>query len=187
MDPVSALGLAAAVVQFVTFGSKLLTSASEIWNSSADASVDILSLESVYSKLGALNANLGDASRRATRAVARDAAHTNSSLDQPQYNFKDSLWSQLEPEGEDLALRGLFPTLRDSYSSLGSLLSSCQTDCTRIFDIVARLKAANKGSRWSCFRVALKTIWHQDEIAQIEKRLQRFQQQVILEMCTISK
>ncbi|KAK7425106.1 hypothetical protein QQX98_000020 [Neonectria punicea] len=56
-----------------------------------------------------------------------------------------------------------------------------------MINIVTKIKdASNSDSRWSSFRVALKSYWKRDEIAQIEEGLKRLQRLVTLEMCNIS-
>lgn len=184
MDPVSALGFAAAVVQFVTVTSKILTSTVGLCNSPTGNSSEILSLDNVYSKLQTLSLNLGDASRKAYGAVDQEGP-SNHLTAQPQWNFRKPL---LAFHDGDLGGENPFPTLDDSYASLRSLLGSCASDCSKMISIVSKIKSAsNSGSRWRCFRVALKTFWNQDEIAQIENGLMRLQRLVTLEMCKISK
>lgn len=58
MDPLTALGLASAVVQFVDFGFKLVKGTSEIYDSATDAAPQDASLEFVTQKLQELTSNL---------------------------------------------------------------------------------------------------------------------------------
>jgi hypothetical protein len=58
MDPLTALGLASNVVQFVQFTSGLIQTAVEIRRSSAGCTADILSLDSLYGQLNDFNDGL---------------------------------------------------------------------------------------------------------------------------------
>jgi hypothetical protein len=58
MDPLTVLGLASNVVQFVQFTSDLIQTAAEIRRSSAGCTVDILSLGSLYGQLNDFNVGL---------------------------------------------------------------------------------------------------------------------------------
>jgi hypothetical protein len=55
MDPLTALGLAGNVVQFVQFASSLIQTVVEIRQSSAGCTADVLTLDMVYGQLGDLS------------------------------------------------------------------------------------------------------------------------------------
>lgn len=177
MDPVSAIGLAAAAVQFVGFASQLIASTTEIHQSTAGASADIMSIEETYSKLETLALHLSNASSKAHASKAPMPEKT------PQWNTK--IWA-----------RGLFDDLadvdivtpHDLASSLEPLLSSCLKDCNSILAIVRRIKGVNQyPTRWRSFRSALEMYCKKGDIEDIEKRLSRTQGQIALEMTRISK
>jgi hypothetical protein len=58
MDPVSALGVAASVVQFVEFTSSLICSTYEIYQSASGCSAASVDLETITTGLQALNTDL---------------------------------------------------------------------------------------------------------------------------------
>lgn len=58
MDPVTALGLASNVVQFVQFASDLVKTAIEVRRSSSGCTADILTLDTLYGQLNDFNAEL---------------------------------------------------------------------------------------------------------------------------------
>ncbi|KAK3935936.1 hypothetical protein QBC46DRAFT_357843 [Diplogelasinospora grovesii] len=58
MDPLTALSVAASVIQFVQFASSLISNTSEICNSANGASADNLHLEDVYGKLESFSITL---------------------------------------------------------------------------------------------------------------------------------
>lgn len=184
MDPISALGLAATVIQFVSFASSILTSTASAGSTMANASTDLLNLEDTGSKLRRLGISLTDAINVACRAldgsVSDSAGHRR-----PEWDFKAY---PTDFEFEDTASLNPLSTLRDSYSSLRLLLSSSEADCNQLIDIVRKLIAKRRpGSKWSSFRVALGTVWKKEEISKIETGLSKTQCLVTLELCKISK
>lgn len=185
MDPVSALGLAAAIVQFVTFASKILSSATEIRHSTTGVSTEAQSIENVYLTLRDINGNLSVAARQAARSLEASIPTSTTINELLMTSTVDSALSSssiFDAEVDPLFM------LKTSYTSLNSLLASCEVDCGKIMRIVSKLKAASaSGSKWDCFRAALKTVWRRDDIAQVEERLEKAQRGVMMEMSNISK
>jgi hypothetical protein len=66
MDPFSALGLAAAVVQFVQFGSKLVSESQEIYQSATGSTIEHAELERACQDLSQLSASLATSSAKST-------------------------------------------------------------------------------------------------------------------------
>lgn len=64
MDPLTALGLAANVVQFVSFASKLLSASNEIYTSGKVCSSKVSTLETIYEQLQNLSSSLELSSRK---------------------------------------------------------------------------------------------------------------------------
>jgi 6-phosphogluconate dehydrogenase len=58
MDPISALGIAAAAVQFIDFGSKLVSRSKEIYQSSSGFSAEHVDLTETTNKMISLSQNL---------------------------------------------------------------------------------------------------------------------------------
>jgi hypothetical protein len=184
MDPVSALGFAATIVQFVTFTSKILTSATEIRHAPTGVSAEIQSIDEIYSTLRDIRGRLANGSRKAASCLK-----ASDPIDNPAPDFEKSMRTALGFSDvlDDAAIDPV-DMLRRSYSSLNSLLIYCESDCSRITRIVFELKSASRsGSRWDCFRAALKTVWKRDEIARVEEQLERIQRGVMMEMSHISK
>lgn len=67
MDPLTALGLAAAVVQFVGFASHLVSKIKEIQESATGQSKQAATLETIYTQLQHLNSRLELSSKRDPR------------------------------------------------------------------------------------------------------------------------
>ncbi|OIW32071.1 hypothetical protein CONLIGDRAFT_612403 [Coniochaeta ligniaria NRRL 30616] len=74
MDPISALGLAANVLQFLQFTTGLFGSAQRLYVSASDASADCQHLENVYSRLSELNVALQTSQSR-TASTAQPSSH----------------------------------------------------------------------------------------------------------------
>ena len=64
MDPLTAIGLAANVVQFVSFASELLSKSNEIYNSAKGCSSKVFTLETIYEQLQNLSSSLELSSRK---------------------------------------------------------------------------------------------------------------------------
>lgn len=69
MDPLTALGLAASVVQFVQFAASLLSETRKIYNSSSGASEDTERLEFIHGSLSDLCSKLEAGSGRKAQGV----------------------------------------------------------------------------------------------------------------------
>src|ERR1700761_6113881 len=80
MDPLSALGVAANVVQFISFAFELISVSKEIYNSANGSSNKAQSLETAYSHLGELSSSLELSSRKESKLIA--AAHTSNIVGQ---------------------------------------------------------------------------------------------------------
>jgi len=195
MDPVSALGIAAAVVQFVSFAAKILQIAGA-GDPTSGPSANLKNLHSVHSKLRDLSLRLGSASLAASRALENQESGTDFS-ELLAWNSTARFWDSLlqdsdtDSENEDKVLpptSGLAPTLRDSYASLSTLLTSCESECSKLIDILATVKSAAKSSSqtWSNISTAVRMLCKKEELAQIEDQLKRLQSLVHLEMGRIS-
>jgi len=195
MDPVSALGIAAAVVQFVSFAAKILKVAGA-GDPASGPSADLKNLHNVHSKLRDLSLRLGSASLAASRALETQEPGTDFS-ELLAWNSTAGFWDSLlqdsdsDSQNEDKVLpstSGLAPTLRDSYASLSTLLTSCESECSKLIDILATVKSAAKSSSqtWSNISTAVRMLCKKEELAQIEDQLKRLQSLVHLEMGRIS-
>lgn len=156
MDPLTAFGLAANVISFVSFASGLIKTSVELHRSGADATGDVLSLEKVYEDLGALSTTL-----------ARTAHHNS----RPWVPTLD----ECEVENTVLAVK--------------RLAELCKEDCDKLLQITdkLRLRRGDFGSKWKSFRTAMKKVWKEGDIEEIEERLHQRQVALTLHVCTISR
>lgn len=70
MDPLTALGLAASVSQFVSFASELISKSNEIYTSAKGCTGKVLTLQTVYAQLRDLSESLESSSQNDPRLTA---------------------------------------------------------------------------------------------------------------------
>ncbi|KAI8626215.1 hypothetical protein F5Y19DRAFT_229962 [Xylariaceae sp. FL1651] len=83
MDPLSAVGLAGTIIQFITFACSLLSKSSEIHNSVTGRSTDLTSIITVYEKLQAFSTQLTSQENAASRLASSneiESGHETSAL-----------------------------------------------------------------------------------------------------------
>lgn len=135
----SALGLAANIVQFVDFGSKLLERANEIRNSTSGQ------LEE-YTELETITKSLANASRDFDLSVARNKNRQLTSND----------------------------------ANIQTICHDSQVVADKLLDALNKLKSQGKNRKWTSVVHALKSIWGQEEIDSLKRRLDGFRQQLIV-------
>jgi hypothetical protein len=141
MDPLAALGLAAAVVQFVSFASKIITTVAS--SDATGAPAELVSLDDVYTTLRDISQKLVHASLAGAKAYKDDCDRTRAATPwmQRQWSFQPS-WEQLLDDDDDTNRHAYFPTLQDSYRSLSELSVLCESGCKKIMAIVEKLRAS---------------------------------------------
>ncbi|KAM0231485.1 hypothetical protein ACHAP5_011066 [Fusarium lateritium] len=193
MDPVSALGIASASAQFVTFASQLISATADIYDSASDVSAYVSNLSVVYSQLDQLCQGLNHASQKVSRdqaATSSQTTTTNKYHVAPTFNsfalgcHTDVLDGTSEVESR---MGNTLPELQNVYSTLQDVVKSCEQDSTLILSLLSKLKPeSGVGSVTKSFKQALKVIWKKDEIEKVDKRLQRSQAILITTMARIS-
>ncbi|KAH7135620.1 hypothetical protein B0J11DRAFT_454149, partial [Dendryphion nanum] len=71
------------------------------------------------------------------------------------------------------------PKITPSLEKLGT---DCQNEANAFLSVLHNLKAKKTGSKWSSFRAALSTIWKENQVNSMEKRLETYRSQLILEL-----
>ncbi|KAF4336763.1 nacht nucleoside triphosphatase [Fusarium beomiforme] len=193
MDPVSALGIASAIVQFVTFASQLISATADIYDSTIDGSAYTSSLNTSYSQLKRLCQNLNQASQKVSRdqaTTSSQATTTDECHAAPTFNSftqggrTDALDNTSEVE---LRMGNTLPELQHVYSTLQDVVKSCEQDSAIILSLLSKLKLERcVGSLTKSFKVAVKIIWKKDEIQKVDERLKRSQSILIATMARIS-
>lgn len=142
MDPISALGLAGNVVQFLDFGGRLVSKGKEIYKSSDGTTESVIELELIYEGLSEVVDNL-----------RTPQASTTSRSDSPD-------------------------------SRLIRLAQACHEVAQNLLDITESLTLDpnTRHRRWRSFRQALKSVWKQGRIDELEDRLSTFRQEITLHL-----
>ncbi|KAF4995986.1 hypothetical protein FDECE_12613 [Fusarium decemcellulare] len=194
MDPVSALGIASASAQFITFASQLISTTAALYDSASDASAYISDLNRVYSQLQKLYQNLNQASHKAARdQTTEDQRTTNNRIYHQTPTFDPFLQGEqfnVLDLGNQAGLRtgNVFQELQSVYIILRDVLGNCEHDASCILTIISKLKLVETaGSLGKSFKAALKMAWKKDEISRVEERLKRSQGVLTTIMSRISK
>ncbi|KAF4463020.1 nacht nucleoside triphosphatase [Fusarium albosuccineum] len=190
MDPVSALGIASASAQFITFASSLISTTAELYDSATEAPGYSSNLNAVYSQLQKLCQNLNQASQKASTDQAtpnpcgtNNGAHHNPPIFDP-FGQKDVLVSTTQVE---LLMGNTLPELQSVYSVLQDVLRDCEQDSNHILTTISKLRIEKTaGALGKSFKAAFKLIWKRDEIKKIDERLKRSQAVLIATMSRIS-
>ncbi len=134
-----ALAIAAAVVQFIDFTSKIVSKTAQIHRSPNGQREEHRELEKI------------------TDAISRDAKNIQQRISQ----------------------RRVAGDLTDAEKDQEKIGQDCQEVAEELLSVLRRLQTSGRLSQWQSFRQALKTQWREDEIQSLERRLDRFRQQMI--------
>jgi hypothetical protein len=156
MDPVSALGVAAAALQFVEFSCKLISKGKELYHGAESTLVQ-------YAEISAAAANMSKWSKDLL-ARSRPEAVSMSEGSSDKSAEPASAKKQHSP----------------GIVSLTSALEQCIEISKQLTARLNMLRAATGSKKWNNFRQALKTVWAKEEIDIMVQRLNRARDQVTL-------
>jgi len=145
MDPVSALGLAAGVVQLVDFTSKLLSKGYKLYQSADGALEEHVALGDVALNLRELSKEL------ATPFTTDDLKQMRSGKRQKR--------SRPEKQLEDIRIE-------------------CNEVTKQLLNTLGDLMVKKRHRKWHSFRQALTSVWNENEIHALERRLERIRKQL---------
>jgi hypothetical protein len=155
MEPITALGVAASIVQFVSFACKLVSGSNEIFDSARGSAGHIQNIDEVYRQLQDLS----------------------KLLQKP---------TQMEP-GLELLVDDK-SILAAQTTAINDLSQLCSDECNKLLTTLPKMKGdPGSKTRWQSFRVALKTVWKEKEIASLEQRLKSIQDTLTLEVCSLTR
>ncbi|KAI1270402.1 hypothetical protein F5Y18DRAFT_12434 [Xylariaceae sp. FL1019] len=155
MEALAALGLASNIVQFLDFTWRLTETAAKIQGSSSGATGQVLELGTVYSKLNSLCTSLSVCSQPSEKSDEAKRIQT------------------LFPDQTSLERRR---TIDSHTNDLRELASDCLSLCQQLIAIVTNLQACGgTGRKFKSFKAALKTIWNEKKILELEARIRRYQ------------
>ncbi|KAI8961684.1 hypothetical protein F5Y11DRAFT_220603 [Daldinia sp. FL1419] len=152
MDPLTAFGLSASIVQFIGFASDLISRSREIYNSSKGCTNETETLDTVYGQLRNLSSSL-------------------------ETSFAQDLVI------EEVQEKGIV----QHVLAIADLASTCKLNCDRLLETVDELKGKNGAqTRWKSFKLALKTVWKDNKIVELENSLHHTQTTLILHICAMT-
>ncbi len=157
MDPLSALSVAAAIVQFVEFSANLLSTAHEIFHSPSGLSGENANILEVYESLNNLS----------QRFVAL--------TDNDDHNGSD------QDKGDGTGNRIFNVPLKNSHvakdmSALMMLARNCKSDCDTIVKVVQEAIAKNGKNRlWRSVKAAVRSSLNKSKIQDLELNIERTQ------------
>jgi len=159
MDPLTALGLASNIVQFVDFASKLISQSHEIYQSADGALEDNLALEHVAKNLSRLGGELK--SKRADIKTGREAL------------AREREWAKKD---------GRVISSPEKVTAAGKQLQQLSKECSAVsnelLQELEKLKIKGPHKRWESFRQALNSVWSQEKIRALETRLEGIRKQL---------
>ncbi|KLU88813.1 hypothetical protein MAPG_07796 [Magnaporthiopsis poae ATCC 64411] len=152
MEPVSAVGLAAGVLQFVQFAGTLISLGTTIHQSADGKAEWARELETVYGHLSGLSAKF-----------QHSAVESETPEDTGIQTSRDPSAPKTPEDAESKALR--------------DLATECHKLCRRLLDKVEKLQVQPDKSYRTLrtFKAVLMTVWKRQEIADLEERLDRIQ------------
>ena len=143
LDPFSAIGLASSIVQFVAFGSKLLSTATEIHQSIEGALPINKELEIVAKDLNNVIAKLDNAKLCHKQAVT---AEEGVLTEEEKLILGEKLTSEERPTDEE---------------PLIILADSCKQVAWELLSVLEGLKGQYGHKRWKSLRQALRSAWRE--------------------------
>jgi hypothetical protein len=184
IDPLSALGLAANVVQFIEFAAKLISKGHRIHKAADGALVENLELEAIIHRIRRLNDEI-----HASLYLSKSKRHHDRRGDDRQFLSEDSYEVDLEAFSNPLDSKGSSaqdgPELCNDWQDsnelqLGKLCKDCNRAASDLLTALEKLKieAGTKNRSWKSFRAALKSIWSKEEIEALAQRLESYRRQL---------
>jgi len=155
MDPFSALSLASNVVQFVDFGSKLVSRILEIHHSADGALAANVDLETIITDLRNISESLGPPGGPNTPENGTSLVQLTDSCDAP----------------------GGLNALKNK-TSLEQLADSCNALANELLSVLEGLKVEGRRKKWGSVRKALKSAWKEGEVKALSARLDMFRSQL---------
>lgn len=142
LDPFSALSLAATIVQFVDFSSKIVSGAAELYRSAEGSLTNNVELSTIVTDLSAISSGL--------EVHDRELSH--------EYEYsKDE-------------------------RALANLAVQCKDLADKLMDVLDDLSVKGSHKKWKSVRQALRSVWKENEIRDIQKRLDSFRSQLTLRL-----
>ncbi|KAL9114090.1 MAG: hypothetical protein Q9227_001862 [Pyrenula ochraceoflavens] len=161
VPPLDVLSIAAAVVQFVEFSSRIISKGNEYHKSADGALVENKELEVVASNIEELSMRLHQSlDSKAKQALRKNLEHSPKS----------------QRETQPLSME---------EQALRAVVDTCEVLASDLLEALERLKLSGKSSRWKSFRQAFKTIWTKEKIEAMLAKLGQAQQQLVVNLLVV--
>jgi hypothetical protein len=152
LNPFTALGVAGNIVQFVDFTTKLISKSREIHQSAEGVSVEYLELEAIANNLNQLTERLR----------------------------KDLKQYLIPPVDGGVPLSDTEE--KRAEIQLGYINSKCSLEADALLSILRDLKVDGEHKKWKSFRLALMTVWKEDQIKGVVSRLSEYRKALNTEL-----
>jgi hypothetical protein len=153
LDPFTALGVAGNIVQFVDFATKLISKSHKIYKSADGALMENQDLEVIALSLNRLNESLRmDMSRHLLPPV-------RPGMKLPDYT----------PENR-------------AEIELGAISAKCTAVASDLLSILRMFKVQGKSTKWKSFKMALKSVWDDDQIQDAVSNLEQCRRELDTEL-----
>lgn len=164
MDPLSALSISATVVQFLDFGSKILSKSAEIYNSSLGISLE-------NQNLAAIGTSMLNLSKDLEKKEAELEWKVSAPLDPSEARSRRNRSEQWKKE----------QAIRESRQrELLSIVSACKSSSIELLNTIEKVKVQGPNSRWKSFRQALLAMYKSGEVDEMAARLEKYRSQLVV-------
>ncbi|KAI3336995.1 hypothetical protein HD806DRAFT_475355 [Xylariaceae sp. AK1471] len=161
MEALAALGLASNIVQFLDFTWRLTSATGQIANSTCGATERTIELDKIYGKLNTFSLSL---------LTPPKTVDSDNESKRVQALFSNPV--------RDLQRQVI---VQSHTRDLQELAADCSTLCQHLLSVTSKLQAKGDSShKFRSFKVALKTLWGEKKIGDLEERLNRYQQAIAL-------
>ncbi|KAF5672276.1 P-loop containing protein [Fusarium heterosporum] len=162
MDPLTALSISTAVVQFLDFGSKILSKSFEIYNSGTGAQLET-------QHIAAIATNMLELVNQLEQKEAEIKQQTSAPWTPEEARRRRHMSSQTKQE----------EAVRDQRrKELLSIVTGCKNSAIDLLNTVERLKIQGTITKWKVFRQALYTVWKEEQVEAMVVRLGRYREQL---------
>ncbi|CEI60223.1 unnamed protein product [Fusarium venenatum] len=186
MDPISAVGIASAAVQFITFATQFISTTTKFYNSSCESQDFVSNLNTTQLQADKfyqiLNTAFQEVSKQLTSgdSVFRDTPTLDHTAVQVSNTYGYS--KQLEQEADNGTRE-----LHRVYSVLQDVLQECQIESFHILKATKEMNGKDtKGSIRKSIKATLKVYAGEKKVRGAEEKLQRLQGQLTTAITTIS-
>lgn len=153
MDPLSALGVAGNIVQFIDFSCKLISTGQKIHGSASGALVENLEIEAIAASIQDLSSKVDESLvtiLRVPKAVGSNRANGENAIS----------------------------SINANNASILEVCQHCSNVGGELQEALQSIKIRGSHREWNSFRAALRSVWDEPKVEEIFRRLQRLRDQL---------